>query len=94
MSKTVLSAYGPNALTVSFIGLIIPHAARKLVGSESRFLLPLCALGGGAFVTFCDTAARMVFSPFELPVGIVLSVLGGPFFLLLLLKRKGGRNDA
>lgn len=79
---------------LGFIGLIIPHAARKLVGSESRFLLPLCALGGGAFVTFCDTAARMVFSPFELPVGIVLSVLGGPFFLLLLLKRKGGRNDA
>lgn len=79
---------------LGFIGLIVPHAARRIVGNESRFLLPMCALGGGAFVTVCDTAARVAFSPFELPVGILLSVLGGPFFLLLLLKRKGGRSDA
>lgn len=79
---------------LGFIGLIVPHAMRKLVGSESRYLLPMCALGGAAFVTLCDTAARVVFAPFELPVGIVLSVLGGPFFLFVLLKRKGGRSDA
>ena len=79
---------------LGFVGLIVPHAARKILGSESRFLLPLCAAGGAAFVTACDTAARIVFSPYELPVGILLSVLGGPFFLGLLLKRKGGRSHA
>lgn len=79
---------------LGFVGLIVPHAMRKITGGESRWLLPMCALGGGAFVTFCDTAARVVFAPFELPVGILLSVLGGPFFLLLLTKRKGGRADA
>lgn len=79
---------------LGFVGLIVPHAVRRLAGSESRYLLPLCAMGGAAFVTFCDTAARVVFAPFELPVGILLSVLGGPFFLVLLLKRKGGRAHA
>lgn len=79
---------------LGFVGLIVPHAVRRLGGNESRFLLPLCAMGGAAFVTACDTAARVVFAPFELPVGILLSVLGGPFFLILLLKRKGGGNHA
>lgn len=79
---------------LGFVGLIVPHAARKIAGSESRYLLPLCACGGAAFVTVCDTAARIVFAPYELPVGIVLSVLGGPFFLLLLMRRKGGRDYA
>jgi len=77
---------------LGFVGLIIPHAVRKVAGSESRIHLPLCALLGGAFVTACDLAARMVFAPYELPVGILLSVLGGPFFLVLLWKRKGGRH--
>lgn len=79
---------------LGFVGLIVPHAARKIVGSESRFLLPMCAVGGAAFVAICDTASRLAFAPYELPVGILLSVLGGPFFLLLLLKRKGGRSHA
>ena len=79
---------------LGFVGLMVPHALHRLAGSESRFLLPMCALGGAAFVTLCDTAARMAFAPFELPVGILLSVLGGPFFLVLLLKRKGGRTYA
>ncbi len=79
---------------LGFVGLIVPHAVRRVAGSESRFLLPLCAMGGAAFVTVCDTAARVIFAPFELPVGILLSVLGGPAFLVLLLKRKGGRIHA
>lgn len=78
---------------LGFVGLIVPHAARSLVGSESRKLLPLCAIGGAAFVTFCDLLARLVFAPYELPVGILMSLLGGPFFLYLLRKRKGGRRD-
>ena len=79
---------------LGFVGLLVPHAIRKAAGTESRFLLPLCALGGACFVTLCDTAARVLFAPYELPVGIVMSVLGGPFFLSLLLKRKGGRTYA
>lgn len=78
---------------VSFVGLIVPHAARAMVGSESRKLLPLCALGGAGFVTACDLASRLLFAPYELPAGILLSVLGGPFFLYLLAKRKGGRRN-
>lgn len=77
---------------LGFVGLLVPHMARFWVGSESRFLLPLSALLGGIFLTFCDTLARVVFAPFELPVGIVLSYLGAPFFIWLLLKRKGGRT--
>ena len=79
---------------LGFVGLMVPHAARRLVGNQSRYLLPMCAVGGAGFVTACDLAARMVFIPYELPVGIFLSVLGGPFFLALLLKRKGGRSHA
>lgn len=79
---------------LGFVGLLVPHAVCRIAGSESRFLLPMCAIGGAAFVTACDTAARVVFAPFELPVGILLNVLGGPFFLVLLLKRKGGRSYA
>ena len=79
---------------LGFVGLMVPHAARRLVGSQSRYLLPMCAIGGAGFVTACDLAARRVFIPYELPVGIFLSVLGGPFFLALLLKRKGGRSHA
>jgi len=79
---------------LGFAGLLVPHAARALVGSESRYLLPLCAIGGAGFVTVCDLAARTLFAPYELPVGILMAVIGGPFFLTLLLKGKGGRGHA
>lgn len=79
---------------LGFVGLMVPHAVRRLAGTESRYLLPLCALGGAGFVTACDLVSRLLFIPYELPVGILLSVLGGPFFLLLLGKRKGGRTHA
>lgn len=72
---------------LGFVGLIVPHGARTLVGSESKFLLPLCAVGGAGFVTACDVAARLLFAPYELPVGILLSVLGAPFFAALLFRR-------
>ena len=79
---------------LGFVGLIVPHTIRRLVGSESRYLLPLSALGGAAFVTLCDLIARMVFMPYEVPVGILMSFIGGPFFVWLLLKRKGGHSNA
>lgn len=77
---------------LGFVGLIVPHAVRRFAGNECRRLLPLCALWGGAFVTVCDLMARLLFRPQELPVGILLSALGGPFFLYILSKR-GGRSD-
>lgn len=76
---------------LGFVGLLVPHMARRLVGGENRWLLPASALLGGSFVLLCDVAARLLFAPFELPVGIVMSLLGGPFFLHLLLRRKKGR---
>ena len=76
---------------LGFVGLIVPHAARRLVGSRSGVLLPFSALAGAGFVVFCDVLARLLFDPYEIPVGILISALGGPFFLLLLLKKKGGR---
>lgn len=79
---------------LGFVGLIVPHAVRKLAGSESRLVIPLCAIGGAGFVTVCDLLCRILFAPYELPVGIGMSVLGGPFFLMLLLKRKGGKRHA
>ena len=79
---------------LGFVGLIVPHGVRKLVGTESRFVLPACALAGAGFVTACDLACRMLFAPHELAVGIGMSVLGGPVFLMLLGKTAGGRRDA
>jgi iron complex transport system permease protein len=76
------------------VGLLVPHAARAIIGNESKFLLPMCAIGGAGFVTACDLFARLAFAPYEVPVGILLSMLGGPFFLILLLKQKGGRQYA
>ena len=79
---------------LGFVGLLIPNALRRLVGSGARLLLPLSAVAGAVLVTLCDLAARLLFAPYELPVGILLSVIGGPVFLLLLLKKRGGHKDA
>ena len=73
------------------VGLIVPHIMRRLVGEESRLLLPGAALGGAVFLLLCDLAARLLFAPYELPVGIVLALVGGPFFLFLLLRQRRGR---
>lgn len=76
---------------IGFVGLIVPHAARFLVGEEKKRLIPAAALLGALLVVICDLLARILFAPFELPVGIVLSLLGGPFFLWLLIRQRGGR---
>lgn len=77
---------------LGFVGLIIPHIARRIIGDENRYLLVFCAFFGAAFVTFSDLAARMAFQPYELPVGILMSFIGGPFFIFLLLNRKAGNS--
>lgn len=76
---------------LSFVGLLVPHMVRRLVGWSNRWLIPASALLGASFVLLCDVLARLLFAPFELPVGIVMSMLGGPFFLYLLLNRKRSR---
>ena len=75
---------------LSFVGLIVPHAVRRLAGSKSSHLLALCALFGSSFVCLCDTIARTAFAPYEIPVGIIMAFLGAPFFLFILIKGKGG----
>ncbi len=77
---------------LSFIGLIVPHTMRQLIGGESLALLLASALGGAFFVMVCDLLARCLFAPFELPVGIVLAFAGAPFFLWLLFQQKGVRT--
>lgn len=79
---------------LSFVGLLVPHAVRRIASSESKHLIPLCALFGAAFVTVCDTLARVVFAPYELPVGIIMAFLGAPFFIFILIKGKGGHRNA
>lgn len=76
---------------LGFVGLIVPHIMRRLLGEESRGLILGSALGGAAMLTSCDLLGRVLFAPYELPVGIVLSFVGGPFFIFLLLKQRGGR---
>lgn len=89
LSAVLCGAAVSFAGLLGFVGLIVPHAVRRLAGTACHRLLPLCALWGGTFVTVCDLISRLLFRPRELPVGILLSALGGPFFLYLLSKRGG-----
>jgi iron complex transport system permease protein len=74
---------------IGFVGLMVPHAARALVGPDHRVLVPVSILGGGALLVLCDTVSRIAIAPAELPVGVVTALIGGPFFLYLLLRSKG-----
>jgi iron complex transport system permease protein len=72
---------------IGFVGIVVPHLVRLLVGADHRVVLPSSVLFGAAFLIGCDLVARTVLAPVELPVGIVTAVLGGPFFLWLLIRR-------
>lgn len=72
---------------IAFVGLIVPHLIRGIVGPDYRLLLPASVFGGGAFLIVCDTVARTVLAPVELPVGVITALMGGPFFVWLLWKR-------
>ena len=74
--------------TIGFVGLIVPHIMRLIIGPDHRFLLPATAIAGAVFLVWADIAARTVATPAEMPVGIITAFLGAPFFLYLL-KRKG-----
>lgn len=77
--------------TIGFVGLVVPHIMRLLLGPEHRILLPASALAGGAFLVVCDTLGRILIPPSEVRVGIMTALLGAPYFLYLLNKaQKGG----
>ncbi len=73
---------------IGFVGIIVPHLVRLLVGADNRLVLPASTFFGAAFLVGCDVISRVVFAPVELPVGIITAVIGGPFFLWLLITRR------
>jgi len=73
---------------IGFVGIIVPHLVRLVVGADHRLVLPASVFFGGAFLAGCDALARTVLAPLELPVGIITAVIGGPFFLWLLLRKR------
>ena len=72
---------------IGFVGIIIPHLVRLIVGPDHRLVLPAATLFGAAFLVGCDLVARTILAPVELPVGIITALIGGPFFLWLLIRR-------
>lgn len=79
-----------SAGMIGFVGIVVPHVLRLMGGPDHRFLLPASALLGGALLIGADTVARTVAAPAELPIGILTAAIGAPFFLWLLLRRRGG----
>jgi iron complex transport system permease protein len=73
---------------IGFVGIIVPHLVRRLVGSDHRLVLPASTFFGAAFLIACDAVARTIMAPLELPVGIITALIGGPFFLWLLIRRR------
>ncbi|HEV7515665.1 MAG TPA: iron ABC transporter permease [Thermoanaerobaculia bacterium] len=88
VTSLMIGALVAMAGPIGFVGLMVPHMLRRFVGHDHLTLAPACLLGGGAFLALCDAGARVVMAPAELPVGVLTALLGGPFFLWLLLLRK------
>lgn len=72
---------------IGFVGIIVPHAVRLLVGTSNRAVIPLSIVAGGAFLVFADLVARTVVTPDEIPIGVITALIGAPFFLVLLARR-------
>ncbi|MCM1988720.1 FecCD family ABC transporter permease [Oceanirhabdus seepicola] len=94
MFIAIASLLAANAVSVvgllGFVGLIVPHVARIIIGSDYRYLFPASALMGISLLVLCDTLARTIMDPVEIPVGIIMALIGAPFFLYLL---RGGLNN-
>jgi iron complex transport system permease protein len=84
LSGSIVSACG----VIGFVGLIIPHTVRLIVGPDHRILLPSAAICGAIFLVICDTVARTILLPAEVPIGVITALVGGPFFIVLLKKRE------
>lgn len=79
---------------LGFVGLVVPHFVRKMFPGNTRKLIIGSAVFGSAFLTLSDMLARVIFAPYELPVGIIMAFVGGPFFVMLLINGRGGEEDA
>jgi iron complex transport system permease protein len=88
-SSVLVAASVASAGMIGFVGLIVPHILRLIVGSDHRVLLPASALGGALLLVCVDAAARTVVAPVEIPVGVLTALIGTPFFVYLLKKKKG-----
>ncbi len=73
--------------TIGFVGLMVPHFTRILVGSNHKKVLPVSALLGGILVVWVDVIARLIIAPEELPVGVLTAIIGGPIFIIMLKKK-------
>jgi iron complex transport system permease protein len=73
---------------IGFVGLMVPHLLRMTLGPDHRLLIPAAGLFGASFLVMADTAARLIISPAQLPVGVVTAALGAPFFVILLTKKR------
>ena len=82
----VVAICGP----IGFVGMMSPHICRMIIGADHRYLTPATLVFGGVFLTLCDLPARTLIAPAEIPVGVITALIGGPFFLWLLLRRSGG----
>ena len=91
-ASTLISAAAVGlAGLIGFVGLMVPHATRAVIGPDHRRLIPAAAVAGGLFLVVCDSVARTVLTPIEIPVGVLTALGGGPFFLIILRRqRKGG----
>lgn len=85
LTASVVSLAGP----IGFVGLIVPHTIRFLIGPSYPKLMLACLFAGAGFLVVCDTVARVIIAPTEIPVGILTALIGGPFFIILLYKEKG-----
>jgi len=72
---------------IAFVGIIVPHTVRLLVGTANRAVIPLALVAGGGFLVVADLVARTVIAPGEVPIGVITAVVGAPFFLALLARR-------
>ena len=92
--SVLTSAAVTLAGSIAFVGLIVPHVLRPVVGSTHRSLVPAAALLGGAFAILCDVGARSIPTRSEVPLGVVTGLLGAPVFLWLLVRQRRLERDA
>jgi len=84
----VVAVTGP----IGFVGMMVPHICRLLIGPDNKRLIPACVLFGGAFLVVCDAFARSARPPADIPVAVITALVGGPFFIYLLIRRQGERS--
>jgi iron complex transport system permease protein len=88
MASLLTAAAVTMAGSVGFVGLVVPHMLRLVLGNDQRLILPACALAGGTLLVLADTLARVVIAPEQLPVGVITALIGVPTFLYLLYRSR------